>query len=241
MDFTHIFAEVLRTWWWLIPVAGFATLLKTPLAKGFFGELAVRISAKFRLNKHVYRAIHNATLRTTDGTTQIDHIFVSPYGIFVVETKNMKGWIFGSEHDKQWTQRIYMHSSRFQNPLHQNYKHTKTLEALLEVPPKTIHSIVTFVGDSTFKTDMPPNVTRGGGFIRYIKSFKNPVFTTSQIDDLARRIQQESLAPSLATHREHVRHLQQRANPNKPRSCPKCGNPMVLRTAKSGSNAGREF
>ena len=35
-----------------------------------------------------------------DGTTQIDHIFVSHYGVFVVETKNTSGWIFGNERDR---------------------------------------------------------------------------------------------------------------------------------------------
>jgi len=33
-------------------------------------------------------------------TTQIDHFLLSPYGLFVIETKNYKGWIFGSERQK---------------------------------------------------------------------------------------------------------------------------------------------
>ena len=51
------------------------------------------------------------TLPIEDGTTQIDHIIVSQYEIFVIETKNMKGWIFGDEHKKTWTQKIYKHSN----------------------------------------------------------------------------------------------------------------------------------
>ncbi|MDZ7854092.1 MAG: nuclease-related domain-containing protein [Halomonas sp.] len=75
-----------------------------------------------------YKPIHNVTLPTPDGSTQIDHIFVSRFGIFVVETKNMKGWIFGDKDQAQWTQKIYRKSFRFQNPLRQNYKHVKSLE-----------------------------------------------------------------------------------------------------------------
>ena len=41
------------------------------------------------------------------GTTQIDHILLSPYGIFIIETKNYQGWIFGGERQKHWTQKIY--------------------------------------------------------------------------------------------------------------------------------------
>lgn len=244
MDFPHLIGEILGNlwhWWWLILAAIIVSALNTPIAKGFFGELAVRLSSRFRLDKELYRPVHNVTLRTPDGTTQIDHVFVSPYGIFVVETKNMSGWIFGSERDKQWAQKIYRHTSRFQNPLHQNYKHTKALENLLGVPAETIHSVVTFVGDSSFKTDMPPNVTEGGDYIRYIKSFRNPVFTAAQVDELVRRIERDRLEPSLATHLEHVDRLQMRADTNVGRLCPKCGSQMVLRTARAGSNAGRKF
>jgi hypothetical protein len=50
--------------------------------------------------------------------------------VFVVETKNMKGWIFGSATQPFWTQKIFRSNYKFQNPLHQNYKHVKTLQAL---------------------------------------------------------------------------------------------------------------
>ena len=72
-----------------------------------------------------------------------------------------------SQENKKW---IIM--DLFQNPLRQNFKHVKALESALQVPADTIHSIVTFVGDTTFKTPMPPNVTYGAEFIRYIKTFK---------------------------------------------------------------------
>jgi len=39
------------------------------------------------LAKDKYNLIHNVTLLTEDGTTQIDHIVVSQYGVFVIETK----------------------------------------------------------------------------------------------------------------------------------------------------------
>ncbi|WP_163009979.1 nuclease-related domain-containing protein, partial [Pseudomonas viridiflava] len=103
------------------------------------------------------------TLDTADGTTQIDHVFISPFGIFVLETKNMSGWIFGREKQPQWTQKIYRRTYKFQNPLRQNYKHLKALEATLGVSLEHLHSVVSFVGESTFKTAMPANVTQGIG------------------------------------------------------------------------------
>ncbi len=79
----------------LIALAVIKGISQSPWVKGKIGELRVKLSAKFLLNASEYRAINNITIPTPDGTTQIDHIFVSRYGIFVVETKNFAGWIFG--------------------------------------------------------------------------------------------------------------------------------------------------
>lgn len=241
MDFSPIINEVLKTLWWLVPLAIIIGLFKAPLVRGYFGELLVRFLAWLMLDKNAYHRVHNATLPTPDGTTQIDHVFVSRFGIFVLETKNMQGWIFGGEHQAQWTQKIYKQSFKFQNPLRQNFKHVKALEAALQVPPDTIHSVVTFIGDSTFKTDMPANVTHGAGFISYIKSFREAVFSEAQVKMLVRNLQSGRLAPTLATHRKHLHKLQTRSDPNAERRCPKCGNPMILRTAKTGPRAGHPF
>jgi hypothetical protein len=190
--------------------------------KGIVGERLVRLALRLRLDRAIYRAVHDLTLPTPDGTTQIDHVVVSPYGIFVIETKNMKGWIFGGERQTQWTQKIYRHTTRFQNPLLQNYKHVKALQALLDVPPETIHSVVTFVGASTFKTPMPENVTQAGRFIGYIRSFREPVFSEAAVEAILRRIAGGRLKPGSATNRAHVRSLQTRSDPLAERRCPKC-------------------
>ena len=141
----------------------------------------------------------NVTLPTENGTTQIDHIIVSRFGVFVVETKNMKGWIFGSPSQKIWTQKIYKRTSKFQNPLHQNYKHTKKLEALLGLNDQKIYSVIVFIGDSTFKTEMPENVIYGGGYLRYIKSKKQQVLTDSEVKEIMSKIESGRLVPYSST------------------------------------------
>ena len=73
--------------WWLLPLLVVASIAKTSWFKGVLGEWMVKLSAKFLLDSNKYKALHNVTLKTPDGTTQIDHIFVSRVGIFVVETK----------------------------------------------------------------------------------------------------------------------------------------------------------
>jgi restriction system protein len=106
-------------------------ILKSPWFKGWIGELQVNLITKFSLNKDIYHLIKNVTIPVDGGTTQIDHVIISRFGVFVVETKNLKGWIFGKERDAYWTQKLYRHPEKFQNSLRQNYRHTKALSEIL--------------------------------------------------------------------------------------------------------------
>ena len=242
MNFSPIIAPVVSALWYLVPAAIFVAIIKSPWFKGVAGEFIVNVGARLFLDKEQYHLIKNVTLPTEDGTTQIDHIIVSKFGVFVVETKNMKGWIFGSPNQKTWTQKIYKHSSKFQNPLHQNYKHTKTLQSLLGLSDEQLFSVVVFVGDSTFKTDMPENVTYGKGYIRYIKSKHTPLLTDSQVKDVTNKIKTGKLTPSFKTNREHVKHVQSIvAKKEKTQHCPKCSSDMILREVKKGNNLGKKF
>lgn len=241
MDLAHLIPQVWDAVRWFIPPILLIGLLNSAWCRGHLGELRIRLSARWHLDKQTYRSMHNVTLNTIDGTTQIDHVFISPYGIFVVETKNISGWIFGSEKQPQWTQKLYQTTFKFQNPLRQNYKHLKALEAALGVVPEHLHSIIVFVGASSFKTEMPANVIEGSGFIRYIKSFRQPVFTVTEVDALVQKLRTGRLAPSLATQRAHVQNLKRRNDPTAERKCPKCGSALLIRTVKSGPNAGQQF
>ena len=241
MDYSPAVNEILKMLWWVVPIAVLIGLFRSPWFKGVLGESLVRFAAKLRLPADTYHRIHNVTLATPDGTTQIDHVFVSRFGIFVVETKNLKGWIFGGENQSQWTQKIFKKSFRFQNPLRQNYKHVKALEAALDVSPEVIHSLIVFVGESTFKSSMPANVTKGGGYISYIKSFRKPVLSEAEVERAVSQIRSARLEPSPQTNRQNVEQLKTRSDPSADRRCPKCGNSMILRTAKRGKNSGNQF
>lgn len=73
----------------------------TPSDKGDDGE--IRVGLEFAtLDRRIYHDIHNVTVSVKDGTTQIDHVIISRFGIFVVETKNRSGLIYGRERDKNW-------------------------------------------------------------------------------------------------------------------------------------------
>jgi len=241
MDFSPIFKS-LSFLWYLVPLFIFATIIKSAWFKGMMGEFIINVFATWKFDKDVYHLIKNVTLPTEDGTTQIDHIIVSIYGVFVVETKNLRGWIFGSQNQKTWTQKIYKHTNKFQNPLHQNYKHTKTVASLLQLEDNQVNSVIVFIGDSEFKTPVPDNVTYGMGYIRYIQSKTEAVISPKQVIDITKAIENGRLARTFKNHREHVKHVQGIiANKESKQCCPKCGNDMVLRETKKGENKGKTF
>ncbi|NVH50401.1 NERD domain-containing protein [Photobacterium damselae subsp. damselae] len=241
MNIFEVFINVLEQVWYLLPLLLIVSVFKSRWLKGIFGEFLVnRLLSK--LPESDYTLIKDVTLPTSDGTTQVDHIVVSKYGIFVVETKNMKGWIFGSARQKLWTQKIYRHSSKFQNPLHQNYKHIKVLETLLGCSVDYLHSVIVFIGDSTFKTEMPPNVTYARGSIRYIQQFNKVVFSDKDYARLTDSINQIKLKRGVITdlkHRNYVKEIV--ASKVSSNQCPRCGSEMVLRETKRGENIGKQF
>lgn len=235
--------------------------MKSPWFKGVMGEFIVNVAAKLMLDKNEYHLIKNVTMPTEDGTTQIDHVIVSKYGIFVVETKNMKGWIFGGPNQSTWTQQIFKHKSKFQNPLRQNYKHVKTLQSLLGLSEQQIHSLIVFVGESTFKTNMPENVTHGIGYIKFIKSKTKPVLPVENMREIVNKIEAGRLTPSFKTNREHIKHVKtikdeknnnakdmsatckyKTANPIiAANTCKACGSELKIREKKTGVDIGKKY
>jgi hypothetical protein len=82
------------------------------------------------LDPSTYLILNNIILSSTGNTsvTQIDHIVVSRYGIFCIETKSTTGWIFGSTDQQFWTKVFYKKRYTLANPIRQNYCHIKAIE-----------------------------------------------------------------------------------------------------------------
>ncbi len=117
MDFSPM-APFASTLFWLLPLAFAIVLLKSPWVKGYLGKLLVRLFAHWGLDsRQTYRRLHNVTLPTPHGTTQIDHVFLSRYRIFVVETKKLSDWISASESQLQFPQRYMCERASFGSPV----------------------------------------------------------------------------------------------------------------------------
>lgn len=210
MEITRLLAPLGQQLWWIVPVLLGVAVLQSPWFKGRWGEWLVKTKARRKLPADTYHAFHDVTLADGTGSTQIDHLFVSPYGLFVVETKNYKGWIFGSAHSAQWTQTTGRHKHRFQNPLRQNHRHTTALSQLLGIPHAQIHSLIVFTGDAQFKTPLPSTVCTLSNFDRYILGFRDVIWPKQEVQRICQTIAAKRLTPGRATNAAHRRHLRKR-------------------------------
>ena len=178
--------------------------------KGEQGEAMLRQHTDLSLADKGYHALHDLLIPLYESTTQIDHLYVSRYGIFVVETKNYAGWIYGDAEQKQWTQVLYQQKRRFYNPLKQNETHIKALAYLLKLPMETFHSIVVFVGEAEFKTALPDNVLQGADISGYVHRFRRSLLSQAQVDEIYATLSQKRYRATAAKKRRHVRDVQGR-------------------------------
>lgn len=104
-----------------------------------------------------YQVFNDLLLRNGNYTTQIDHIILSRYGVFVIETKNVHGKVYGSGNAEFWKQYLpdlgykrygITQEHQLRNPIWQNAGHIKTLRRLVFDNDIPIYGIVVFPYDT---------------------------------------------------------------------------------------------
>lgn len=198
--------------------------------------------------------LHNLYLPKPDGTTtEIDVVLLSVKGIFVIESKNYAGYIFGNSKQHSWTVTLYAGRNRvgskqiekhlFYNPIWQNQTHIKCLRKQIrsEVP---IFSIIVFSGRGTIKNieydSEKAQILSGYDVSHYFANVRKNFPDLLSKDEVEGLYQQllPYMAADQAKKASHVAKIQEQKK--EPR-CPRCGRKLVLRTAKKGNNAGQQF
>jgi restriction system protein len=156
--------------------------------KGWLGEQGTNIMQRLVLDTKVYHIFYDVLVEGESKRTQIDHIIVSKFGIFVVETKNRAGWIYGNEYDDYWTVSLYGNKIRFQNPLRQNELHVNSFARFVEIDPDKIFSVIVFWGECEIKTPMPENVVTWIQYPFYIKSKKEVLLTEVEVERICLKL-----------------------------------------------------
>ncbi len=213
--------------------------LKMPMWKGKYSEKLVNNKIQELPDEYV---VFNDLLFESNGySTQIDHIVVSLYGVFVIETKGYKGWIMGGENSEYWTQIIYKSKHQFYNPIKQNSGHVRFLRHLLkcsvDIP---FIPIVVFNNDAELKVHIVNSiVVNRYNLKRAILQYRTSVLNQETIDWIVRTISQNRIIADKEKLKQHKRNAKARqhrsSNLINQGICPQCGGQLILRHGKYGT------
>lgn len=203
--------------------------------RGWIGETAVR--RRIKKLPEEYKVINNVLLPYKNRTSQIDHVVVSRYGIFVLETKYMKGKIYGNERGHDWEKYSHGRKMTFRNPFHQNYGHIMGLVSLCNRPQKDFVSIVIFVGEPSLKIETRNPIYNEKEFVDAIISYKTAIMSDVEVAEVVEKIKKANV-DSMKNRREHINGIKGMIADNNKKIeieiCPQCGGKLVARNGKHG-------
>ena len=228
-------------------------LRNTPEYKGKEGELYVHnILAQL---PEEYTVFDDVMLKTTNGTTQIDHVVVSRYGVFAIETKNYRGDIYGNDDRQQWTQIIvtdvtymkkwyktytYVTKNHFYNPVKQSVSHANAIKRALSAWPNLkVVPIVVFAGQAVLRNiTTQHHVIYEDQLLATIRSYSTPILSDTDLARVVSCLNQKNIRDQVddSTHVSNVYEAKYKTDAKIASGiCPQCGGTLVLRHGRYGS------
>lgn len=213
-----------------IIIAGILSVIFYKKIVGKAGEYHVKSELK-KLPKEKYLVLNDVMVLSNNTTYQIDHVVVSEFGIFVIETKQYNGYIVGNEYDKKWKQNNKFYIN---NPIHQNYGHVKALENILKLNNNKFISIVCIPSTAKIKINSKSYVLHLYELNKTILSYKEKII--DNYDEIYRIIDNLNIVDK-NKRKEHINYAKEVKNNksiNKENCCPKCGSNLIKRAGKYG-------
>lgn len=181
--------------------------------------------------------INNVMLIVDSKSSQIDHLVISKYGIFVIETKQYNGLLIGNDYDKKWIFKSGRRKYYINNPVHQNYGHVQFLKQSLNLDENVFVPIVCISSRAKVKVDSD-KVVLITNLIGKITEYKDEIL--SNYKDIYNRL----LALNITDRKKRIKHIQDTKKIVKQKEldfvnkCPKCGGDLVERTGQYGKFIG---
>ena len=229
---------------------------ESPESKGASGEMTVVAAASAEIQRGLYgRVLRNVYVPRDDGSTsELDVVLICVKGIFVFESKNFAGYIFGNEQNRNWTVSLYTGKNwigakttekhHFYNPIWQNKTHIKALRNLTKTSAP-ISSVIVFSNrgelkkvayDASKTTIITSNQLKH--FMREIRTTYPDSLSTEGVDRLSEFVSQY-VGADATVKQAHIDSIRKKAIA--PEVCPWCGGKLVIRTAAKGANVGKQF
>ncbi|MCQ2602120.1 MAG: NERD domain-containing protein [Treponema sp.] len=208
-----------------------------PTIKGYAGESRVS-GILSSLPSTQYFTINDLMLKTSHGTSQIDHVVISEFGIFVIETKNYSGWIYGGINSEYWTKNMYGKKYEFRNPLHQNYAHIKALMEILGVSSQDIFiPIIAFSNKADIRIETDKNIINFRDLKKTILRYQDKRIETSLLPEYYELLS-KSTDYTKEEKKAHVNEIRSNIRDKKDMInqgiCPRCGGHLIQRKGKYG-------
>ena len=174
--------------------------------------------------------------------SEVDVLVLHEKGVFVCESKNYSGWIFGSAESSQWTVTFPGNEKyRLFNPIFQNRAHVNALVEYLGLPKYAFASYIVFSERCELKK-VPENTTEFRicqrqnllSYMRYDLAQRRVLFEPEQFDALAAKLDELKAASTDSARMEHVAEAAAAAHGTK---CPSCGRELVERHRRSDGHA----
>lgn len=241
----------------LIILAGYVS---SPESKGKAGEASLRRRLERVPGYKLF--FQNCYLPSRNGkTTEIDLIMVHETGVYVFESKNYTGWIFGDAAHEQWLEtfpggREGPKRYPFLNPMIQNELHIQSLKRALRIDGVPYYSYIVFGDACTLKNpDLDSekhHVLQMCDLLRVLRhemQFAECQLTPQEIDTIGMLLapyentsEEQKQAHQQRIQWEYSEQFEQRnVKAYGPPVCPRCGASLVLRVAKTGPQAGQQF
>lgn len=225
----------------IISLVLFLTLfivLSVPSVKGKIGEHRVSKKLQRLAKKYGGYVINDVMIPGDNGkTSQIDHIYISEYGVFVIETKNYAGRIYGTDDQLNWTQVLVYGNTKnkLYSPVKQNQTHIIRLKEILKSDVKEkveLYSVIVFVKANIDHVDS--SYVYSIRDIKYlIDSDDEKEITPETVENIYAAIKEYKDNP-VKTNKEHIKEIKQMKKDVDNNICPRCGGMLVQRTSKDG-------
>ena len=204
--------------------------------RGELGERNVRRILSY-LPGEDYIVLNDVLLPAGASTNQLDHIVVSVYGIFVIETKNYSGKLYGGKSSDKWTQYLGGQQYELYNPILQNRGHVHAVSTFLRIDSRYLIPLVVFTGSAEIKAPLGNCAVYSESLYQRILQYRTPLLSHDQMYSYARRLD-KAMEENSSTKRMHINNVREsiyRKNEEiKNGNCPICDGYLTLRHGKYG-------
>ena len=181
---------------WIVPLLLLIFFLTSPRFRGDIAQSRVRRLLASGLESNRYTVFNDLVLADAGGTRQIDHVVISKFGIFVIESCYVRGWISGAEFQERWKRKSLWRRSQFDNPLHSSRLQAETLQRLLDYPASVFHPMVVLVGHKGARTRLPENVVGAEKLLASLRKKTVQLLDAEHAERAVRTIDQARLSAS---------------------------------------------